>query len=380
MPNKTAESHRSENTRLPEARWRRAIRERLLRWYDREKRELPWRGEKDPYRIWVSESMLQQTRAETVRARYLPFLARFPTIAALADAPLESVLAEWQGMGYYARARNLHRAARRIADAMGGKLPEGREALRALPGVGPYMAGALASIAFGERTAAVDGNVLRVLSRLLDCALPVDAPKGRAFIEEEAEALVPSSRPGDFNQALMDLGARICTPRNPACGACPLRLLCAAREAGTVSRRPRKKKKTPPAKTTAVQLWGEQAGRLLLRKRPDEGLFGGMWELPGEMAEGHARSAKAPLLEKICAAHFGAGWRAGPEIARLERTLTHRKIRFIVHAALPASSRRDRRESEDRLWADVEEISALPLSSAQRAVLRAVHESRNGTP
>lgn len=380
MPNKTATGQPAKNIRPTETRWRRAVRERLLRWYGREKRDLPWRGEKDPYRIWVSESMLQQTRVDTVRERYPRFLSRFPSVAALADAPLEGVLAEWQGMGYYARARNLHRAARNIVEKMGGKLPEAREALLDLPGVGPYMAGAVASIAFGVRAAAVDGNVLRVLSRLLDCASPVDATKGRTYIEGEAEALVPAARPGDFNQALMDLGSRICTPRKPSCENCPLHRLCAAREAGTIALRPRKKKKTPPIPMTAVQLWGERKGRLLLRRRPENGLFGGMWELPGEMEEGHAEAAKSSLLKKICAAHFGAGWKAGPEIARAERTLTHRKIRFIVHAALPPRNReRARSAEEDYLWADPEEINALPLSSAQRAVLQAVQKSQTRT-
>ncbi|MBI3024657.1 MAG: A/G-specific adenine glycosylase, partial [Candidatus Tectomicrobia bacterium] len=196
----------------PKSAWRRRVRELLLGWYGQERRSLPWRGEREPYRIWVSEAMLQQTRAGTAAPRYARFLARFPTLRSLADAPLEAVLAEWQGLGYYGRARNLRRAAREVAERLGGELPAGLAPLRALPGFGPYMAGAVGSIAFGLRVPAVDGNVLRVLARLLDLALPVDKPPGRAAVEEEAEALLPQTRPGDFNQALMDLGARLCLP------------------------------------------------------------------------------------------------------------------------------------------------------------------------
>ena len=156
---------------------RRSFRRRILSWYDREKRELPWRGENDPYRIWVSEAMLQQTRSETVRLRYPAFIERFPTLTALADAPLDAVLAEWQGLGYYGRARNLHRSAQQVVRGGGGSMPRTRDALLALPGVGPYTAGAIASIAFGERCAAVDGNVFRVMSRVLNLSLPIDTPQ-----------------------------------------------------------------------------------------------------------------------------------------------------------------------------------------------------------
>lgn len=355
----------------PSSVWRRRVRERLLGWYGQEKRALPWRGEREPYRVWVSEAMLQQTRAGTAAPRYARFLSRFPTLRALADAPLEAVLAEWQGLGYYGRARSLHRAAREVAGRFGGRLPSDPEALRSLPGFGPYMAGAVASIAFGLREPAVDGNVLRVLSRLLDLPLPVDKPGGRAAVEAEARALLPSSRPGDFNQALMDLGAGLCLPRGPRCGECPLGNLCAAKKAGTVSKRPVKSPKRPPREATVFQLWAERGGRLRLVRRKEDGLFGGLWELPGWMAEGRPEPGEAEW-SAACAESLGPGWTAGEEIARAERALTHRRILFVLRRALPLNGARPVLKEEDgAIWADAETLKALPLSNAQRAAIEA---------
>ena len=349
------------------------LRRRLLSWYDREKRALPWRGEKDPYRVWVSEAMLQQTRAETVRARWPAFLKRFPTLAALADAPLDSVLAEWQGLGYYARARSLHRAAREVM-RRGGALPRTREELLALPGVGPYTAGAVASIAFGERCAAIDGNALRVLSRVLNLALPVDSPPARRIIGEEAEALVPPARPGDFNQALMELGARVCLPARPACARCPLRASCAGRSAGTQDALPVKAAKRPPAPVTIFQFWAEREGRVRLVQRERSGLFGGMWELPGFMEKGRPERIDPRRLRAECAKAVGGGWRPTRELARVERTLTHRKILFVVHLAENPGGKAAA-SGEGRLWASEEEAAALALSSAQRAAWRAARDA-----
>ena len=252
---------------------RRRFRRRILGWYDREKRELPWRGEKDPYRIWVSETMLQQTRADTVRRRYPAFIERFPTLNALADAPLDAVLAEWQGLGYYGRARNLHRAARQVVDQGGSAPPETRDALLALPGVGPYMAGAIASIAFGERCAAIDANALRIMSRILNLSVPIDSPPARKTIRDEALALVPRARPGDFNQALMDLGSRICLPKKPACAECPVREMCAGHEAGTQNALPVKAGKKPPVPVTIFQFRAERNGLVALMQREKDRPF-----------------------------------------------------------------------------------------------------------
>src|SRR5688572_12350954 len=255
-----------------------AIRRALLRWYDDNRRDLPWRRDRDPYRVWVSEVMLQQTRVGTVAPYYERWLNLFPSVRALADAPDEEVLAAWAGLGYYRRARALHQAARVVRDRYAGQLPEGDEELRALPGVGAYTAGAIASIAFGRAAPAVDVNARRVLSRLFDLERPRPTT-----LERIATALVAPERPGEFNQALMELGATVCTPRSPACGACPLVRWCLARERGTVAHRPARR---PHARVPAYRIGTAvivRRSRVLLARRPVEGLLGGMWEFPGAM-------------------------------------------------------------------------------------------------
>ncbi|MEK9499865.1 A/G-specific adenine glycosylase [Gaopeijia maritima] len=261
-----------------------AFRRALLAFYDDVARPLPWRDTRDPYAIWVSEVMAQQTRVETVVPYYLRWLERYPTVEALADAPLDDVLKSWEGLGYYSRARNLHRAAGVVAEDHGGALPDSFEGLRALPGVGEYTAGAIASIAFERAVPAVDGNVRRVYARLADEPRP-----GTAEVRDWAERVVDPARPGDFNQALMELGATVCTPRNPACGGCPVRAHCRALAAGTVEERPAPKKRARVRKELrAVGVFVRSAdGKApadapvaLLRRRPAEGLLAGLWEFP----------------------------------------------------------------------------------------------------
>jgi A/G-specific adenine glycosylase len=251
------------------------LRTALLDHYDRHARELPWRRDTDPYRVLVSEIMLQQTRVETVRGYYDPWLERFPTVEALADAGEDEVLKAWEGLGYYRRARNLHRAARVVREDLDGRIPGEYDELRALPGIGEYTAGAVASIAFGEVVPAVDGNVKRVLARLYDVA----DPKAR-WLRERAAELVDPERPGDWNQALMELGATVCTPRSPKCGACPWGDVCVARAAGTQAERPAKSAKRPVPKAAFGVAVIHAADRVLLTRRPDEGLLAGMWSFP----------------------------------------------------------------------------------------------------
>ena len=252
-----------------------AFRRALLAWYDREKRELPWRGTREPYRVWLSEIMLQQTRAEAVAPRYEEFLARFPTVEALAAADEEAVLKAWEGMGYYSRARNLRRAAMEVVRR--GKFPQSAKELQKLPGVGAYTAAAVASIAFGEAEPALDGNQARVLSRLLAFDETVDTPQR---LRKPAEALIDRERPGDYNQALMDLGSGICTPRAPKCEKCPVIAFCAARAEGDAEGYPRL---PPPIVKREVDVTVALAylhGRVLVRRRPSKGLLAGLWEFP----------------------------------------------------------------------------------------------------
>lgn len=265
----------------PEPR-RREIRRALLDFFDQKARDLPWRRTQDPYRIWVSEIMLQQTRVDTVRDYYARWMERFPDVDALAVADVDDVLRQWQGLGYYARAWNLHRAAGLVRERHGSRVPEDPEELRALPGVGDYTAGAIGSIAFGRAEPAVDGNVRRVFSRMFDLERPT-SDRLRTLAGE----LVDARRPGDFNQALMELGATVCTPRNPDCGACPLATHCLALVRGTVRERPPPRSKRPvPHVHLLTGVAVLPGGRTLVRRRPVEGLLGGMWEFPAVEIQG----------------------------------------------------------------------------------------------
>ena len=250
----------------------RRIRRALLAWYDRTRRDLPWRRTRDPYRIWIAETMLQQTQVKTVIPYYRRFLKAFPSVGALDRARREAVLALWSGLGYYRRAVNLKAAAGKITRDHGGKIPRGYRALCALPGIGDYTAGALMSIAFGEPYPAVDGNARRVLTRLFDI-------KTEKSVREVAARLVQISRPGDLNQALMDLGAAVCLPREPRCLQCPVASRCAARKRGNI--RQRRAPKPAVRKIDWPLALIENNGKILLRRRPDGGILPGLWEIPG---------------------------------------------------------------------------------------------------
>jgi A/G-specific adenine glycosylase len=304
-----------------------ALRPALLAWYDTERRDLPWRaapGETpDPYHVWLSEVMLQQTRVETVRPYYDRWLARFPTLDALAEAPLDEVLKAWEGLGYYSRARNFHAAVRRVAQEHGGRVPGDPAAFRALPGVGRYTAGAVMSIAFGREEPLVDGNVRRVFARWTDDPAPAEDALWRM-----AAGLVPGERPGDVNQALMELGATVCTPRNPRCPACPVREWCAAYAAGTQNERPAPRKAAPtPHEDTAVPVI-QRAGEVLLVRRPTTARLGGMWSFPQAV-----RAEAEPLADAAArAARDGLGIEieVGAPVAVVPHAFTH--VRATYHA------------------------------------------------
>jgi A/G-specific adenine glycosylase len=316
---------------IPSAR-RAALRRRLLAWYDGHRRDLPWRFPQraaDPYRVWLAEALLQQTRVEAALPYYRRMLERFPTLEALAAAPEEEVLARWSGLGYYARARNLHAAARQALARHGG-LPASLEALRALPGFGPYTAGAVASIAFAIPAPAVDGNVARVLSRLFLVASDPATARTRARLHALATALVDPERPGDLNQALMELGATCCAPRAPACPRCPVASLCAARAAGRVAELPRPRRRPAPRALALAAAIVRRRGSILVGRRPARGLFGRLWAPPlAEIAPGAdaARSLAAALR-----AEHGLDARIGPELAACERMLTHRALALRAFA------------------------------------------------
>jgi A/G-specific adenine glycosylase len=301
----------------------------LLAWYDRHRRDLPWRarpGERpEPYRVWLSEIMLQQTTVAAVRPYFAAFLERFPTVRALADAPTEAVMQAWAGLGYYSRARNLHACAKEVVAAQGGAFPQTEDELRRLPGIGPYTAAAIAAIAFDRAAAAVDGNVERVISRLFLIEEPLPAAKRE--IKARTEELVPAQRPGDFAQALMDLGATICTPSRPACALCPWMAPCRARAAGLQESLPRKKPKTEgQLRRGAAFVAVRDDGAVLLRTRPPAGLLGGMAEPPTSPWQPDYEMRRA--LED---APIAAPWTRLPGVVR--HTFTHFPLELTVLCA-----------------------------------------------
>ena len=316
----------------------------LLAWYGKSHRDLPWRNTRDPYAIWISEIMLQQTRAQAVIPYYERFRARFPDVAALAAAREEDVLALWSGLGYYSRARNLHRAARQIAEA--GGFPEDYEAIRALPGIGDYTAAAVASIAFGLPHAVLDGNVLRVVARMENDAADIGSGRTRERFRAVAQAWLDPAQAGTFNQALMELGATVCLPRNPLCLLCPAAGLCKARAGGTVAQLPVKLRKTLPVQLEGVLLVVRNRGRILLRQRAAlSSRMAGFWDLP--------------TPEELPEA------KVGERIGAIRHTITHHHYTLEVHHAT-AKSPADVAFG----WFSVAELDTIPFSTTARKALK----------
>jgi A/G-specific adenine glycosylase len=330
----------------------------LLLWYDRHRRALPWRApagvRPDPYRVWLSEIMLQQTTVATVGPYFDRFVARWPDVAALAAASLDEVLQLWQGLGYYARARNLHACARAVVERHDGRFPDDPAVLRALPGIGSYSAAAIAAIAFDRRTAAIDGNVERVVARLY--AVPEPLPGAKPRLRALAEELVPQQRAGDFAQALMDLGATICTPRRPRCVLCPWRACCAAAVAGLADAIPAQTEKPDRPSRYGVVFWLTRGdGAVLLRRRPENGLLGGMTEIPSTPW----RSEPWTLDQAIEIAPAATDW------APLPGTVRHGFTHFRLELAIVAGN-----GEADGLWSQVDRLGEHALPTLMKKVAR----------
>ena len=319
----------------------RRVRALLLAWYDAHKRDLPWRRSRDPYAIWISEAMLQQTRVETVIPYWERFLETFPTVESLAAADIDDVYAVWTGLGYYSRARNLKHAAETIVAEHDGALPDTAEGLETLKGIGRYTAGAVASIAFEREAPLVDGNVIRVFARLLGIR---EDSASKAVVDrmwDEAAALVVGERPGDLNQAIMELGATLCTPRNPSCLICPIREACDAAAVGDAEALPIKRKKTKQTKMRAVAAWLERDGRILIVRRPEEGLMAGLWELPGGEIE--IREEAKDRLPHVLRERVGLEIHGAESVGSIEHLFTHRRLTLDVFRARLSPGGRVRR-------------------------------------
>ena len=334
---------------------------RLLAWYDRHARTLPWRarpGQRaDPYRVWLSEIMLQQTTVVAVAPYFRDFLARWPTIRDLAAADLDAVLRAWQGLGYYARARNLHRCARAVA-GLGGRFPESEAELLKLPGIGAYTAAAVAAIAFGRKATVMDGNVERVIARLFAVADPL--PAAKPALRRLAESLTPDERPGDYAQAIMDLGATICLPRKPKCLLCPWADACRAKRQGIAESLPAKSPKAERPKRHGIVFWAiRNDGAVLLRRRPENGLLGGMIEIPST----DWRREPWTLEDAVPAAPISTDWRP------LDGIVRHGFTHFELELCLVAGHARNG-VARDALWCPVDRLSDYALPTLMKKVVR----------
>ncbi|MSP89731.1 MAG: A/G-specific adenine glycosylase [Alphaproteobacteria bacterium] len=338
-----------------------AIARPLLAWYDRHRRRLPWRappGETpDPYRVWLSEIMLQQTTVAAVGPYFERFFARWPDVSALAEAPVEDVMRAWAGLGYYARARNLHACARTVAAEHGGQFPTDEAGLRALPGIGPYTAAAIAAIAFDRRATAVDGNIERVIARLFALATPL--PRVKPELRRLAATLAPARRCGDYTQAMMDLGATVCTSRAPKCPICPLARMCAARAGGLAEDLPRRAPKPVRPLRHGIAFWAiAPDGAVLLRRRPARGLLGGMMEVPST----DWRAERWSPIDAAAEAPVRAKWRALPGIVR--HGFTHFELELMVLVGRAAKG--------EGAWWPIDRLAEAGLPSVMRKIVRHV--------
>ena len=346
----------------------------LLGWYDGARRDLPWRRTRDPYAVWISEAMLQQTRVETVEGYWRRFLDALPTVADLAAADEEGVLALWSGLGYYRRARSLQAAARALVERHGGRFPRTRAELLALPGIGPYTAGALLSIAFDLPEPLVDGNVARVLARRFALELDPASGAGQRELWRRAAELVPAARAGDWNQALMELGATVCTPRAPRCGACPWGGECLARARGLSEVLPRARPRPAPLEVELTIAVAERGGALLLRRRPAGGRMAGLWEFPTR------EEAAADGATRLFPARFEPPLVVDEEapLGRLAHAITRHRIRARVLPARPRGPLAGRAGGAE--WIERGRLADLGLTGMARKVLRLLPRDACASP
>lgn len=349
------------------SRWKTHFRKRLIEWYDKEFRDLPWRGTSSPYEIWISEIMLQQTQVKKVIPYYKKFLHTFPTVNDLANADLSQVLKVWEGLGYYARARNLHKAAKIVVNEHHGAFPSDPEQVRNLPGIGAYTAAAILSIAFGQNLPVLDGNVIRVLSRLFAIDLNTKSAQGKSHLLAIARELLQPGLAGTFNQAMMELGAMVCTPKSPKCGECPLAKKCRAKETNTINSYPIKtpKKERPHYHIAVGIIW--RGDEILIARRPEEGLLGGLWEFPGGKLE------NGETLQQAVAREISEELDVQVSVQELLTVIKHQYTHFKItlhafHCQYLSGVPKAIGCTEWR-WVKKEELDAFAFPTANRKIL-----------
>lgn len=347
----------------------------LLKWFDKNKRDLPWRKNKDPYAVWISEIMLQQTQVDTVIPFYTRWMKAFPDIAALAHASPDAILKHWEGLGYYTRVRNLHKAAEIILEKHKGIFPEDFQTVLSLPGIGRYTSGAILSIAFDQKLPVLDGNVMRVFARLFLINEPVNSAPVQKKLWKKAEELMPSKRTGDYNQSLMELGALICTPKNPQCALCPLQKICLAKKEGSPSLLPVKTPKTKIEKirTVIALLW--RKNKIFIQKRKAEGFLGGLWEFPGGKVE--KQESEEEALQREIKEELGIAI----EIIKPRPLIRHAYTRFQVTLypfdCKPLSNKITRTSATEHQWVKPQALSSFAFPAANKKLIQILTEKNN---
>lgn len=348
---------------------------KITAWYQSHARSLPWRGHVSPYAVWISEVMLQQTRVDTVIPYYERWMKRFPTLDSLADADEQEVLAIWEGLGYYSRARTLLKAAREVRDRFGGTLPQDRKVLETLPGVGRYTAAAITSIAFGKDEPVLDGNVKRVLARVCNFSEPVNTPSGEKILWKLAEDMLPAGCAGEYNQAVMDFGATVCVPRSPDCGHCPVQELCIAFQHGVQMDRPVKIIKAPVPTIQVAAAIIHRGRSVLIARRPSRGLLGGLWEFPGgkrENGETLQEALKREILEEL-----QATIEVEQQMGEYHHAYTHFKVDLTAFFASLENAEPNPLEASDIRWVEIQELKDFPMGKIDRKISQDL-EKRNG--
>ena len=346
----------------------RNVQRRLLQWFRKQGRDLPWRRTRNPFRIWISEIMLQQTQVDTVIPYYQRFLKAFPTVEVLAKADLSRVLKIWEGLGYYSRARHLHQAAKRIVGQFNGRIPDRLNDLLSLPGIGRYTAGAILSIAHNKEAPILDGNVKRVLSRLYAVVTPLGETKTEKLLWNVSESLIPKGHAGSFNEALMDLGATVCTPNKPSCSLCPLRNLCRAKATGNPQRYPTKAKKRKIPHVNGVSAVIVRDGKVLLHQRPPRGFSGGLWEFPNWRVQGEKNPSRRLVKWITDEKHLRVAVKG--RVGSFEQTYSHFKLTLHVYHCQALDG-----EAPGR-WVGIRSLNRFPMSRIHRRIAHAILEDR----